>query len=147
MTRPMAERSARSWRCFSSREPEVVRFVKAAIRSRLGPKTAPDPEGTPVAARIGAATVRERLPKIPSLLKWQHVRLVGGRLLGFRQDAGGGHLVAFLQIHQTDALRGAAGLANGGRLDADDLAVLADDHDVGILRSEERRVGKECRSR
>src|ERR1019366_2391930 len=32
MTRPMAERSARSWRCFSSREPGVVRFVKADIR-------------------------------------------------------------------------------------------------------------------
>src|ERR1022692_2211452 len=114
MTRPMAERSARSWRCFSSREPRVVRFVKAAIS-------------------LGQA----RRTVLPSLLKWQHIRLVGGRLLGFGQDAGGGHLVAFLQIHQADALRGAPGLANGGRLDPDDLAVLADDHDVGILLHQE----------
>src|ERR1017187_3631189 len=74
-----------------------------------------------------------RRPVLPSLLQWEQVRFVGGRLLGFRQDAGGGHLVAFLQIHQADALRGAPGLPDGGRLDADDLAVLADNHDVGIL--------------
>src|ERR1019366_5788965 len=74
---------------------------------------------------------------LPSLLKRKHLRVVGGRLLGFGQDAGGSDLVAFFQIHQTDALGGASGLANGGRLDADDFAVLADDHDVGILLHEE----------
>src|SRR5674476_10039 len=92
-----------------------------------------------VAARIRAAT------GVPSgsgavfliLLKRKHLRVVGGRLLGFGQDAGGSDLVAFFQIHQTDALGGATGLANGGRFDADDFAVLADDHDVGILLHEE----------
>ena len=31
------------------------------------PETAPDPEGTPVAAPIGAATVRERFPRPANL--------------------------------------------------------------------------------
>src|SRR5947209_12276626 len=48
------------------------------------------------------------------------------------------------QAQQAHALRGAAGFANFVRVHADDFSVMGDDHDVGLFRSEERRVGKEC---
>src|SRR6185437_9876707 len=48
-------------------------------------------------------------------------------------DAGGGHLVAGLELQQTDALGGAAGLADLPRVNADDLAVVADQHGFRFL--------------
>src|ERR1035438_7805945 len=123
MTRPMAERPASSLRSFSSSEPGVVTSTSAAIE--LGPlsKTALPTRRVP----SGSGAV------FPSLLKREGLRLVGGNFLGFLQDAGGGHLVAVFEIHQPDALGGAARLANGGRLDADHLAVLADNHHIRIF--------------
>src|SRR5579872_215933 len=43
-------------------------------------------------------------------------------------DAGGGYLVPGLQLQQADALGRAAGLADLPRVNADDLAVVADEH-------------------
>src|SRR5512146_2708932 len=51
----------------------------------------------------------------------------------FLDDAGGGHLVAGLELQQADALGGAAGLADLPRVNADDLAVVADEHGFRFL--------------
>ena len=55
--------------------------------------------------------------------------MVAVDLIG-RNDDGGGYLVVGLQVEQADALRGAAGGADGFGVDADDLAELADDHQL-----------------
>ena len=47
-----------------------------------------------------------------------------------RNDDRCGYLVAFFEVEQLHALRGAAGVADRRRVDADDLAVLADDDDL-----------------
>ena len=52
------------------------------------------------------------------------VQLVG------RDDDGGGYLVVGFEVEQADALGGAAGGADGLGVDADDLAELADDHQL-----------------
>ena len=44
------------------------------------------------------------------------------------------HAVAGLEIQQAHALCGASGFADGRRIHADDFAVLADQHDFGLLR-------------
>ena len=44
-----------------------------------------------------------------------------------------GHFVTFFEVEQLDALRRAAGRADRSRVDADDLAVLADDDQLGSL--------------
>src|SRR5208337_2729364 len=49
------------------------------------------------------------------------------------QDYGGGYPVAGLQVEEADALGVAAGFADGFRIHADDFAVVADDHDLGIF--------------
>ncbi len=50
-----------------------------------------------------------------------------------RNDDRGGNLVFIFEMQQADALGGAAGGADGLGIDADDLAVLADDHQLRCL--------------
>src|SRR5262245_19961950 len=51
----------------------------------------------------------------------------------FLQDGGGGDGVVFIQAEQANPLRGAARFTYFVGVDADHLAVLGDDHDVGLL--------------
>ena len=62
--------------------------------------------------------------------------------LGFLggDDDGGGDFVLVFEVEQLDALGGAAGGADGLGVDADDLAVLADDHELGGLVDQEDGV-------
>src|SRR5579863_789475 len=48
----------------------------------------------------------------------------------WRDDDGGGDFVVGVHVEEADALRGAAGGADGLGVDADDLPVLADDHQL-----------------
>src|SRR2546426_1418344 len=52
----------------------------------------------------------------------------------WRDYDGGCHAVAGLDLQQAHALGGAAGFADGAGVHADDLAVLADQHDFGVFR-------------
>ena len=52
------------------------------------------------------------------------IQLIGG------DDDGGGYFVVGLEVEQADALGGAAGGADSLGVDADDLAELADDHQL-----------------
>ena len=42
-------------------------------------------------------------------------------------------MIAGFYVHQADALRGTAGLADGAGFDADDLALFGNDHQVGVF--------------
>src|SRR5574337_602523 len=78
----------------------------------------------------------------PVLLERAHHVLDRARLLADR-DVDAGHVLALLVDDRVDRDRGLAGLAVAD----DQLALAAPDrhHRVKALRSEERRVGKECR--
>src|SRR5271155_488218 len=55
---------------------------------------------------------------------------------GFFRDGdydGGGDAVSGLEVEQADSLSSAAGFADGARIHADDFAVLADEHDLGVF--------------
>src|SRR5205814_10223081 len=79
-----------------------------------------------------SATFRPREGGAPSLSLLQQRSLLVVFAVDFvgRDDNGGGDLVVWLQVEQTHALGGAAGGANGLGVDADDLAELADDHQL-----------------
>src|SRR5882762_5188134 len=56
----------------------------------------------------------------------------------FLQDGGGGDGIVFFQPQQANALRGATGLANFVRVNADDFAVVRDNHHIGLFRHLQR---------
>src|SRR5258706_3148393 len=66
------------------------------------------------------------------LLLQQRASVAVGLFFG-GQDHGGGHAVAGFHVQEADALRIAAGLADGFRIHANDFAVLADQHDLGVF--------------
>src|SRR5260370_37660385 len=71
---------------------------------------------------------------IAALLQ-REVSLVLGffQTLGLCDDASGGNTIAVFHLYQTDALSGAARLADFAGLNANDLAVLGDDHQLGVV--------------
>src|SRR5579872_4805557 len=75
----------------------------------------------------------------PILLDREDFLAVAVSILGIRDHRRRRHAVAFFERNQPHTLRGAAGLANGIGFDADHLAVLADDHQLGIFLHREHR--------
>ena len=57
----------------------------------------------------------------------------GPAFRSIRNQTRRGHLIAFLDVHQPHALRRPARLPDLARIDADDLALLGDDHQLGIF--------------
>src|SRR4029453_14604497 len=51
----------------------------------------------------------------------------------FLEDGGRGDGIVVVEAQEPDALRGAAGFADFVGVNADDLAVFRDDHDVGFF--------------
>src|ERR1700720_3074316 len=62
-----------------------------------------------------------------------HAKLLLCFLVFFVKDGGGGDGILVVEAEQADALGGAASFADFVGVDADDLAVLGDDHDVGLF--------------
>src|SRR5271170_1723416 len=78
------------------------------------------------ATEVKASNLRSR----PPLLQ-QRAPVAAIWLFFWRQHYGRGYAVAGFQVQEADALRVAAGLADGFRIHPDDFAVLADEHDLG----------------
>src|SRR4029077_11886891 len=83
------------------------------------------------AASYSLAATRARAPALHSQLLNQRPPVRG--LFFRRYDHRGCHPITRFQIQQPDALRRAARLADGFRIHADDFAVLADQHDLGVF--------------
>src|SRR5579872_5794369 len=76
----------------------------------------------------GARESRPKKVVQESLLNQSSVAI---RLIFRRNHDSGCHAVAGFDAQQADALRGARDFTDGVRLDADDFAVLADQHQLG----------------